>query len=60
MKRVSIYFIDGKSLAFNIEASEYEALIKWVYDDNEGNFYIIKYNMLEYYIRKNAIEYLIA
>ena len=60
MKRVSIYFTDGKSLAFNMEISEYESLIKWVYDYNNGDFYIINYNMLEYLIRKNAIEYIIA
>lgn len=60
MKRISIYFNDGKSLAFNVEVTEYEALIKWLNENNDTSCYKLKYNMLEYYIRKNSIEYIIA
>ena len=60
MKRISIYFVDGKSLAFTIEEEEYEKLMAWIYSDESKAPYKIKSNELKYYIFKGSIEYIIV
>ena len=59
MKRLSIYFIDGKSLALSIDEGDFEALIKWINENNEFKPFKVIANKLEYYIFKKSIQYII-
>lgn len=60
MKRISIYFVDGKSLAFSISDEEYQRLATWVEDEKNNSPYRMIYNNIEHFIFKNAIEYILA
>jgi hypothetical protein len=59
MKKLSIYFIDGKSLALSIDEGDYEAFIKWINGNDELKPFKVISNKLEYYILKKPIQYII-
>lgn len=59
MKRISIYFIDGKSLALSIDEGDFEAFIKWINESDEFKPFQVISNKLQYYILKKSIQYII-
>jgi len=59
MKRLSIYFVDGKSLALSISEGDFEELIKWANEEEGFKPFKIIVNKLEYYIFKKSIQYII-
>jgi len=59
MKRLSIYFVDGKSLALSINEGEFQLFIKWINEDEELRPFKVIANKLEYYIFKKSIQYVI-
>ena len=59
MKQLSIYFIDGKSLALSINEGDFQTFIKWIEENDNFKPFKIIANKLEYYIFKKAIQYII-
>jgi hypothetical protein len=60
MRRISMYFLDGKSLAFTMDEVEYENLIVWINTSEDMLPFKFISNKLEYYIFKRSIEYIIV
>ena len=59
MKKLSIYFIDGKSLALSINEGDFEAFINWINENDNFKPFKVIANKLEYYIFKKSIQYII-
>lgn len=60
MKKISIYFVDGRSLAYNLEENEYKRLVEWLMDNKINIPFRMVYNNIEHFIFKTAIEYILA
>lgn len=59
MKRLSIYFLDGKSLAFSLDDNEFAVFVAWL-NGSDNKPYKISANKMEHYIFKHSIEYIIS
>ena len=59
MKKLSVYFMDGKSLSLSLDKEAFDSFIKWVNENDDLKPFKILANKLEYYIFKKSIQYII-